>query len=141
MKIFFAGSIRGGRSMLPVYIHIVELLKKQGHEVVSEHVASIGLEKVEARITDEEIFNNDIGFIDECECLVADVTIPSIGVGYEVGYAVSRGKHVLSVYNEDANVSAMVRGNKQVISTPYKNMEELEKILALHLDKLSKIKQ
>jgi len=141
MKIFFAGSIRGGRSMLPVYIHIVELLKKQGHEVVSEHVASVGLEKIEARITDEEIFNNDIGFIDECECLVADVTIPSIGVGYEVGYAVSIGKNVLCVYNEDANVSAMVRGNKQIISAPYRNMEELEKTLALHLEKLSKIKQ
>lgn len=125
--------------MLPVYIHIVEMLKKQGHEVVSEHVASVGLEKIEARITDEEIFNNDVGFIDECECLVADVTIPSIGVGYEVGYAVSRSKHVLCVYRDDANVSAMVRGNKQVISAPYRNMEELEKMLALHLQ--SKIKQ
>ena len=125
--------------MLPVYIHIVEMLKKQGHEVVSEHVASVGLEKIEARITDEEIFNNDVGFIDECECLVADVTIPSIGVGYEVGYAVSRGKQVLCVYREDANVSAMVRGNKQVVSVSYTNMEELEKMLALHLQ--LKIKQ
>ena len=124
--------------MLPVYIHIVELLKKQGHTVVSEHVASVGLEKIEARITDEGIFNNDIGFIDECECLVADVTIPSIGVGYEVGYAVSKGKDILCVYREDANVSAMVKGNKQVISVSYKNVEELEKTLALHLR--SKIK-
>ncbi len=124
--------------MLPVYIHIVEMLKKQGHTVVSEHVASVGLEKIEARITDEEIFNNDIGFIDECECLVADVTIPSIGVGYEVGYAVSKGKDILCVYREDANVSAMVKGNKQVISISYKNVEELEKTLVLHLR--SKIK-
>jgi len=124
--------------MLPVYIHIVEMLKKQGHTVVSEHVASVGLEKIEARITDEEIFNNDIGFIDECECLVADVTIPSIGVGYEIGYAASKGKDILCVYREDANVSAMVKGNKQVISVSYKNVEELEKILALHLR--SKIK-
>ncbi len=127
--------------MLPVYIHIVELLKKQGHAVVSEHVASVGLEKIEARITDEEIFNNDIGFIDECECLVADVTIPSIGVGYEVSYAVSQGKNVICVYREDANVSAMVRGNKQVISASYQNMEELEKVLSWYLQKQSKIKQ
>jgi hypothetical protein len=45
MKIFFAGSIRGGRSMLPVYIQIIDILKKQGHTVVSEHVASVDLEK------------------------------------------------------------------------------------------------
>ncbi len=112
--------------MLPVYIRIIEMLKMQGHTVVSEHVASEVLEEIEAKITDEEIFNNDIGYIDECECLVAEVTIPSIGVGYEIGYAVSKGKHVLCIYREDANVSAMVRGNRQIISVPYMNMEELE---------------
>ncbi|MCZ7400761.1 MAG: nucleoside 2-deoxyribosyltransferase [Candidatus Methanoperedens sp.] len=133
MKIFFAGSIRGGRIMLPVYIQIVDILKKQGHKVVSEHVASVDLEKIEAKITDEEIFNNDIGYVNECECLVADVTIPSIGTGYEICYAVSKRKKVLCIYREDANVSAMVRGNNRIVSMPYENMEELEKSLAMHL--------
>jgi len=133
MKIFFAGSIRGGRSMLPVYIQIVDILKIQGHKVVSEHVASVDLEKIEAKITDEEIFNNDIGYVNECECLVADVTIPSIGTGYEICYAALKGKNVLCVYRDDANVSAMVRGNKRILSAPYKNMEELEKSFTIHL--------
>jgi nucleoside 2-deoxyribosyltransferase len=133
MKIFFAGSIRGGRSMLPAYIQIVDILKKQGHTVVSEHVASVDLEKTEAKITDEEIFNNDIGYVNKCECLVADVTIPSIGTGYEICYAVSKGKKVLCIYRDDANVSAMVKGNKCIVSIPYKNMEELEKTLPLYL--------
>ena len=119
--------------MLPVYIHIIEILKKQGHTVVSEHVASIDLEERESKITDEEIFNNDIGYIDECECLVADVTIPSVGVGYEICYAALKGKNVLCVYRDDANVSAMVRGNKRISSAPYKNMEELEKSCIIHL--------
>jgi len=134
MKIFFAGSIRGGRSMLPVYIRIVEILKKQGHTVVSEHVASVDLEKTEAKVTDEEIFNNDIGYVNECECLVADVTIPSIGTGYEICYAVSKGKQVLCIYKEDAKVSAMVRGNDRILSVPYKDMVELEKSLGMHLN-------
>ncbi len=119
--------------MLPVYIRIVDILKKQGHKVVSEHVASVDLEKIEAKITDEEIFNNDIVYVNECECLVADVTIPSIGTGYEICYAVSKGKKVLCIYREDANVSAMVRGNDRIISVPYKSVEELEMILAIHL--------
>jgi len=119
--------------MLPVYIQIIEILKKQGHTVVSEHVAYVDLEKREAKISDEEIFNNDIGYIDECECLVADVTIPSVGVGYEICYAALKGKNVLCVYRDDANVSAMVRGNKRISSAPYKNMEELEKSCIIHL--------
>ena len=119
--------------MLSVYIQMVDMLKKQGHKVVSEHVASVDLEKREAKITDEEIFNNDIGYIDECECLVADVTIPSVGVGYEICYAALKGKNVLCVYRDDANVSAMVRGNKRILSAPYKNMGELEKSFTIHL--------
>lgn len=119
--------------MLPVYIRIVDLLKKQGHTVVSEHVASVDLEKIEEKVTDEEIFNKDIGYVNECECLVADVTIPSIGTGYEICYAVSRGKQVLCIYREEANVSAMVMGNDLIVLVPYKNMEELEKSLAMKL--------
>lgn len=133
MKIFFAGSIRGGRSMLSEYRQIVALLKKLGHDVVSEHVASTKLEEAEARLTDEEIFHSDIGFIDESDCVVADVTVPSVGVGYEICYAVSRGKRVLCVYKEGTNVSAMVLGNGRVTAIPYENVEGLEKSLGLHL--------
>lgn len=133
MKIFFAGSIRGGRSMLSEYRQIVALLKKSGHDVVSEHVASSKLEETEAKRTDEEIFLSDIGFIDECDCLVADITVPSIGVGYEICYAVSKGKRVVCVYKEGTNVSAMVLGNERVISIPYVNVEGLEKSFGLHL--------
>jgi nucleoside 2-deoxyribosyltransferase len=133
MKIFFAGSIRGGRSMLHEYKQIIELLKKSGHDVVSEHVASVNLEEAESRLTDEEIFLSDIRFIDECDCLVADVTVPSIGVGYEVCYAVSKGKGVVCVYKEGMNASAMVLGNRRVTSIPYTTMEGLEKSLVLYL--------
>lgn len=119
--------------MLPTYIQIIEMLKEQGHTVVSEHVASEVLEKVEEKITDEEIFNNDIGYIDECDCLVAEVTTPSIGVGYEIGYAISKGKLVLCIHREDANVSAMVRGNRRIISVPYMNIEDLDNTIGLHL--------
>lgn len=133
MKIFFAGSIRGGRGMLFEYKQIVALLKELGHTVVSEHVAYERLEEAEAKLTEEEIFRSDTGFIDECDCLVAEVTMPSTGVGYEICYAVSKGKKVVCIYKEGASVSAMVLGNNGVVAIPYRNMEELEKRLSPHL--------
>ncbi len=133
MKIYFAGSIRGGRSILFEYQQTIELLKKLGHDVISEHVASSNLEEVEAKLKDEEIFKNDIGFIDECDCVVADVTVPSIGVGYEISYAVSRGKRVICLYKEGTNVSAMVRGNRWVRGISYLDVRDLERSLPLHL--------
>lgn len=119
--------------MLCEYKQIIALLKRKGHDVVSEHVASSKLEEDEAKRTDEEIFKSDIGFIDECECLVADVTVPSIGVGYEICYAVSKGRRVLCIYKEGTNASAMVLGNERVILIPYVNVEGLEKGFELHL--------
>jgi len=133
MKIFFAGSIRSGRSMLSTYKEIIALLKKMGHIIMSEHVASEKLEEAEAKLTDEEIFRSDLRFIDESDCVVAEVTVPSTGTGYEICYAVAKGKRVLCVYKEGANVSAMVLGNRKVTSIPYVNIEDLMKILALHL--------
>ncbi len=133
MKIFFAGSIRGGRSMLQEYIQMVDLLKKEKHTIVSEHVASENLLKIEAQLTDEEIFNNDTRYIDECDCLVAEVTIPSLGVGYEICYAVSRGKKVLCIYKEHTTISAMVRGNKNIMTCSYRNVGDLDHSFRLHL--------
>ncbi len=85
--------------MLSIYKQIIQSLKEMGHTLVSEHVASTKLEEAEAKLTDEEIFRSDTGFIDGCDCLVAEVTIPSTGVGYEICYAVSKGKRVLCIYN------------------------------------------
>ncbi len=119
--------------MLFEYKLIIALLKKLGHEVMSEHVAFPKLEEVESRLTEEEIFKSDIRFIDECDCLVADVTVPSIGVGYEICYAVSKCKRVLCIYKEGTNVSAMVLGNEGVMSFPYVDIEGLEESFRLHL--------
>ncbi len=138
MKIFFAGSIRGGRSMLSIYKQIIQSLKEMGHALVSEHVASTKLEEAEAKLTDEEIFRSDTGFIEECDCLVAEVTIPSTGVGYEICYAVSKGKRVLCIYNEGANVSAMVLGNRHLSSLQYMNIKDLEKSLILYFKNQTK---
>lgn len=124
--------------MLSIYKQIIQSLKEMGHTLVSEHVASTKLEEAEAKLTDEEIFRSDIDFIEECDCLVAEVTIPSTGVGYEICYAVSKGKRVLCIYMEGANVSAMVLGNRHLSSLQYMNIKDLEKSLILYFKNQTK---
>ena len=111
MKVFFSGSIRGGRQLLPTYEHIINFIKSQGHAVLSEHVGKRNLEKVEEKMSEEEIFEKDVGWIEESDCVVADVTVASVGVGYEVCHALAVGKPVLCVYEKGAKASAMVLGN------------------------------
>ncbi len=129
MKIFFAGSIRGGRQLISTYEHIIHFLKSHDYTIISEHVSSRSLEKVEARMSEQEIFRKDIGWIEESDCLIAEVTVPSIGVGYEICHAVNQQKPVLCVYREGTRASAMVLGNEKVTARSYSNRKELEEIL------------
>lgn len=129
MKIFFAGSIRGGRQLMYRYQIIINYLKSHDFTVLSEHVASINLEKKEDRMSEEEIFQKDIDWIEESDCLIADITVPSIGTGYEICHAVLNKKTVLCVYEKGANASAMVLGNTAVTAKSYSDLHNLQEIL------------
>jgi len=131
MKIFFAGSIRGGRQLIPTYQYIIRFLKSRNFTVISEHVAAEGLEKAEARMTEQEIYEKDANWIEESDRVVAEITVPSIGVGYEICHAVKHNKPVLCVYQEGTKASAMVLGNSTgyVTAKSYSNKNQLEEIL------------
>lgn len=140
MKIFFAGSIRGGRQLIPTYLYIIDFLKSHDCTIISEHVASQVLEETEAKMTEEEIFEKDTTWIEESDCVVADVTVPSTGVGYEICHAAAHKKPVLCVYEKGAKVSAMVLGNtsKYVTAMSYSDKKQLEGILQDFLEKIEK---
>ncbi|MCZ7397345.1 MAG: nucleoside 2-deoxyribosyltransferase [Candidatus Methanoperedens sp.] len=131
MKIFFAGSIRGGRQLIPTYQYIIRFLKYRNYTVISEHVAAEGLEKVEAKMSEQEIYEKDANWIKVCDRVIAEITVPSIGVGYEICHAVKHQKPVLCVYQEGAKASAMVLGNTTgyVTAKSYSDKKQLEEIL------------
>jgi nucleoside 2-deoxyribosyltransferase len=52
-----------------------------------------------------------MAWIRACDALIAEVSTPSHGVGYEVAFALSLGKPVLCCYKEGQPVSKMITGN------------------------------
>jgi nucleoside 2-deoxyribosyltransferase len=131
MKIFFAGSIRGGRQLIPMYYHIIRFLKDHKYTILSEHVASEALEMVEEKMSEQEIYEKDATWIEESDIVIAEITVPSIGVGYEICHAVRHRKPVLCVYQEGAKASAMVLGNTTgyITAKSYSDKKQLEEIL------------
>ncbi len=110
MKIYFAASIRGGRGLQTTYLTIVKHLKQSGHKVLSENVAFETM--AEQGISDETIYAQDTAWLDECDAVVAEVTIPSLGVGYEIGYALHKAhKPVLCLCKAGTHLSAMLNGS------------------------------
>ncbi len=130
MKIYFGGSIRGGRNDKDLYSQIIQLLKKYG-EVVTEHVGDADLTSMGEDKATEFIFNRDMDWMRESEVAVFEVTQPSLGVGYELGIAETLGKRVLCLYRSspEKSLSAMVRGNKAFRVEDYQTIDEASKIL------------
>lgn len=126
MKIYFAGAIRGGRDDLALYFEIIELLGQYG-QVLTDHVGNPELTGSGETGDDREIHDRDLAWLKEAEYLVAEVTTPSLGVGYEIGKATEWGKPTLCLYRPRAgrSLSAMVAGCPGVTVREYQDVEEL----------------
>jgi 2'-deoxynucleoside 5'-phosphate N-hydrolase len=127
MKIYFAGSIRGGRPVASLYPFIIQHLSIYG-EVLTEHVADVNLTSAgEDGPDDHFIYERDMEWLRSSDRVVAEVSIPSLGVGYEIGYAVSLKKPVLCLYQPgaDRRLSAMIGGSPGVETAIYASMDEL----------------
>lgn len=111
MNIYFACSITGGREFEPVYQAIVRALMEDRHEVPTAHLAESGVTGREAVIAPGDVYARDIAWIRSCDILIAEVSMPSHGVGYEIGFCLGLGKPVLALYQEGRKVSKMISGN------------------------------
>jgi len=111
MNIYFACSITGGREFESVYQVIVRALLDAGHEVPTAHLAESGVGTVEAIIHPNEVYERDVAWIRACDALIAEVSVPSHGVGYEIGFALGIGKSVLVLYQDGRKLSKMISGN------------------------------
>lgn len=129
MKIYFAASIRGGRDDWASYLEIVKHLREYG-EVLTEHIGDAGLSAAGEELDDRYIHDRDLGWLKSADCLVAEVTTPSLGVGYEIGKATEWGKPVLCLYRptEGRSLSAMIAGSDGLMLKEYQSTNEVNHI-------------
>ncbi len=127
MNIYFSCSITGGRQDQEAYAAIVEYLLQQGHEVPTAHLSQPDIMDLEKVVTPLDIYQRDVNWVMGCEALIAEVSTPSHGVGYEIALANYLQKPVLCCYRSGKAISKMISGNpsplQKVIS--YKSITEL----------------
>ncbi|MCK5793648.1 MAG: nucleoside 2-deoxyribosyltransferase [Anaerolineales bacterium] len=135
MKIYFACSISGGRKDEKTYQYLVQVLTGMGIDIPTAHIAETGVEEVDAREKPGDIYNRDVSWIRESDLLIAEVSTPSHGVGYEIGYALDLEKPVLCLYKKGVVVSKMITGNPHPLLTviDYENNTKAEEILRTYL--------
>jgi len=112
VNLYFACSITGGREFEHVYQALTEALLADGHEIPTAHLADSGVLELEQRVSPEGVYARDVAWIAASDAVIAEVSVPSHGVGYEIGYALQAGKRVLCLAQRERKVSKMITGNR-----------------------------
>lgn len=132
-KIYFAGSIRGGRIDAELYARLIRYMQKNA-VVLTEHIGSPHLNLMEQGKRDIDIYDQDIAWLRESDVIIAECTCPSLGVGYELAFAEKLEKPCHIFYDRSkTQLSAMLTGNPYFIIHPYGNESEIYNILDLIL--------
>lgn len=111
MNIYFACSITGGREYERVYQDLTAALLADGHTIPTAHLADSNVIAVEAAVSPRDVYERDVTWIRAADALIAEVSAPSHGVGYEIGFALNEGKPVLCLLQDGRKVSKMISGN------------------------------
>ena len=105
--------------------NIVQILKDLGCEIMSEWVL---WDNPNPNLDPDGIYKRDYNAIKSCDCLIADVSDPSIGVGMEIMLAKSLGKKIICLYS-DTEISNFLKGMPGITKIRYSNLKELNQKL------------
>ncbi len=138
MKIYFTASTTSDGKYKEQYKNIISTIKSLGHALVSgEQIVHEDLLSKDRELTQEQIFSREKQAIEEADCLVAEVSSPSTGVGSEITYSLTLGKHVLALFYKEAEnkLSPMVAGNPSTnLYLDHYDDDNLERVLKNYLE-------
>ncbi len=130
MKIYFACSIRGGRDDAELYGELATYIKTKA-TLLTEIFADGKLTSQGMNKPSDEIWATDVAWIKESDAIIAEVTNPSLGVGYEIAKAEEWGKPVLALFRDDGTrkLSAMIGGSPQTKTVYYTDAQQAKEAI------------
>lgn len=123
-KIYFCGSIRGGREDAALYGKVIRMMQETD-VVLTEHIGNVAYSAVpRSPENDREIYAQDTGWLRESDLVIAECSTPSLGVGYELAFAEQLKKPVYVFCRRSVHLSAMISGD--LFFTVYRYETEAE---------------
>lgn len=130
MIIYCAGPLRGDTTYQKYYIEIVNFLESENHTALAEIGGKFNSS---IPLTDKQIFRRDIKWIEGSEIMIAEISGGSLGVGFEIAYALLHKKlPVLALANAEVpKLSAMIAGCESDLLTVkrYRDTDEMKSII------------
>lgn len=141
MTIYFTASIVGKKWYLAHYQQIISLLQARGHTVISDHIMDTSKSRMNLESRDEVAsFQEQLDtWISTCDFVIAEVSHPSISVGYEISLALQRRKPVLILYSEGQPPKFFAFSRDENVICEHYTTESLSDTLDTFIDYVSGI--
>lgn len=110
MRVYLAAAMTNPERDTSVVEEVLRALSEAGHEVLTPHVIGEVEDPCAGRLSDAQLAQRDLSWLQQADCLVAEVSTPSHGVGIEVMAALNAGKPVFAIAREKARVSRLLSG-------------------------------
>ncbi|HTL45931.1 MAG TPA: nucleoside 2-deoxyribosyltransferase [Vicinamibacterales bacterium] len=135
MNIYLACTVRGDRDAIHALRRLADDLEAAGHVVLTRHLLEDEVDVAEAKLSERQVYERDIEWLNAAEVLIADASGSSFGVGFEVGWVLANSgrtsQRVLLLYRADRRdrISRLIVGNAHPNCTvlPYSDATELVK--------------
>lgn len=131
MKLYFTASIVGKRRYLSSYEQIITSFKGKGHSVISDHIIKANEDDINMETPEERrAFHAKLeNWITSADAVIAEVSFPSISVGFEISRALERGKAVLALYQEGPPPSLLPELNIERLIVEKYDVDSLDGVL------------
>lgn len=124
MDLYFSCSLTGGRQDQPAYAALVAHLEALGHRVLTSHLADPEVMARDGHLDPAAVYARDLAWLEASHAVVAEVSTPSHGVGFELAHARSLGKPMLCLHREGVRVSKMLTGCPDLRVASYRDPEQ-----------------
>jgi len=142
MNIFLSVSSDIPEKVKEKYRGIISFLEINGN-LVTETFLRESSKKEEPGNIHEIVYKEVLEKIDKFDILIADISFPSGGVGYQIYHALYQKKPVVIVYTNDkgANPSFIIRGvtSAHAFLIEYKDFDDLKPELLKKIEKAKKL--
>lgn len=139
MKIFLSASIYGKQHLENSCKKIVELTKKSGNSIISDHILNTTNEQMAQWKKDKDIKYHQFVMdgVRNSDAVFAEISHSSTSVGYLISLATQTGKPVVCFYSGKEKphlFSTLEEQNDKFVVAQYKTIEDLDKLVPEMID-------
>jgi hypothetical protein len=139
MIIYCSSPFGGDTSDQKLHQELIKYIENLEHTVLSAHSGKFSSS---IPLTEKQMYKRSLKWIDGSKLMIAEISGPSIGVGFEISYAIFKRKiPVLVLCTEDfQNISSMLYGCDSPLLTlrKYKNIDDMKSIVKTFISKIDR---